>query len=78
MRLFEVLPNFSSPEVKLRISNSNKHGIYELLHELKNDLRLRILENYKKPGKSQKFIESLPSAQYLLQNEILPILAKTS
>ena len=28
-----------------------KHGIYKLPHELSNDLRLRILENYEISGK---------------------------
>ena len=34
---------FFSPQVKLSVIISNKHGIYELPHELKNELRLRIL-----------------------------------
>ena len=32
-------------QVKRIVIISNKHGIYELPHELSNDLRLRILEN---------------------------------
>ena len=35
---------------------SNKHGLYELSHQLWNDLRLRILGNYERSGKSQNFI----------------------
>ena len=35
--------------------------MYELPHELPNDLRLRILGNYEISGKSQNFIELLPS-----------------
>ena len=35
---------FLSPQVKRSVIFSNKHAIYELLHELLNDLRLRILE----------------------------------
>ena len=31
---------FFSQQVKLRVIISNKQGIYELLHELPNDLRL--------------------------------------
>ena len=45
LRLFDVLPNFLSPQVKRCAIITYKHGIYELLHELLNDLRLRILEN---------------------------------
>ena len=33
----------SSPLVKQSVIISNKHGIYELPHELPSDLRLRIL-----------------------------------
>ena len=48
---------FLSPQEKQRVIISNKHDIYELLHELPNDLRLRILENQEITGKSQNFIE---------------------
>ena len=34
-----------------------KHGIYELPHELPNDLRLRILGNSELSGKCLNFIE---------------------
>ena len=46
LRLFDTLPNFFSPRVKGSMHISNKHGIYELPHELPNDLRLRILGNW--------------------------------
>ena len=36
---------FLSPQEKQIVIISNKHDIYELPHELPNDLRLRILEN---------------------------------
>ena len=36
---------FLSPQVKQSMIVSNKHGIYELPHELPNDLRLSILGN---------------------------------
>ena len=36
---------FLSQQVKLCAIITYKHGIYELPHELPNDLRLRILEN---------------------------------
>ena len=34
---------FLSPEVKRRVIITNKYGMYELPHELPNNLRLRIL-----------------------------------
>ena len=48
---------FLSPHVKWSVIISNKHGIYELPHELTNDLRLRILGNWEKSGKSQDLLE---------------------
>ena len=36
---------FVSPRAKRIVIISNKHGIYELPHELPNDLRLRSLVN---------------------------------
>ena len=36
---------FPSPEVKRSAIVSNKRGIYELPHELSNDIRLGILGN---------------------------------
>ena len=36
---------FLSPQVKPWAITTYKHGIYELPHELPNDLRVRILEN---------------------------------
>ena len=45
MRLFDTLPNFFSQQVERGLINSNKHGIYELPHELPNDLKLTILGN---------------------------------
>ena len=35
---------FLSPQVKRIVIISNKHGMYELPHELPNDLILKILE----------------------------------
>ena len=37
---------FLSPQMKQWTIITYKHGIDELLHELPNGLRLRILENY--------------------------------
>ena len=48
---------FFSPHVKRCAIIAYKHGIYELPHELPNDLRLRILGNEEILGKSQNFIE---------------------
>ena len=48
---------FFSQQVKRSMISSNKHGIYELPHELPNDLRLRILGNKEKSEKSQSFID---------------------
>ena len=58
LRLFDVLPNFPFTQVTLcAIITYNKHRIYELPHQLPNNLRLRILENYEKSGKSLNFIK---------------------
>ena len=56
---------FFSPQVKRSPIISNKHGIYELPHELKNDIKLRILGNKEISEKSQNLqnnglISSLP------------------
>ena len=48
---------FVSPKVKRMVIITNKHGIYELSHELPNDLRLRTLENSEISRRSQIFIE---------------------
>ena len=45
LRVSEALPNFPSPKVKRYAIITYKHGIYELPHELPDDLRLRILGN---------------------------------
>ena len=44
-RLFDVYQIFLSPQVKRWAIITYKRGIYELPHELPNDLRLRILGN---------------------------------
>ena len=48
---------FLSPQIKGSVIISNKHGTYEFIHELPNDLSLRILRNYEVSIKSQNFIE---------------------
>ena len=47
---------FVSPQVKQIVIISNKRGIYELPHELPNDLKLRILGNIKKITKRHRII----------------------
>ena len=46
-----------SPQIRGSVIISNKHGTYELIHELPNDLSLSILRNYEISVKSQNFIE---------------------
>ena len=46
---------FVSLQVKRIVIISNKHGIYELPHELPNDLRLRKFGNIKKISKLQNY-----------------------
>ena len=47
LRLFDVLPNLLLPQVKRGVIITYEHDIYELPHELPNDVSLRILGNYK-------------------------------
>ena len=49
--------NFLTPQIKRWAIITYKHGIYELLHELLNDLRLRILGNYQILGEFLNFRE---------------------
>ena len=48
---------------------SSISSIYELPHELLNDLRLRILGSEEMSGKLHNFIELLPSAHSSSQSE---------
>ena len=48
---------FLSPQVKRSAIISNKQSVYELPHELSNDLRLRILRNKEKSGESPNLLE---------------------
>ena len=52
---------------------SNKHGIYELPHELPNNLRLRKYQEILKISHNDSLVSSLPS-----KIKILLKLAKTS
>ena len=45
LRLFNGWAIFLSLQVKRNVIVGNKHDIYELLHELPNNLRLKILVN---------------------------------
>ena len=47
---------FPSPQVKRWAIITYKHGIYELPHELPNDLRLRKLGNIRKVSKVHRMI----------------------
>ena len=69
--------NFVSPQVKQCAIITNEHGIYELPHELPNDLRLRILQNQERSGNFLKLIEPSPIAQSSFQNKFLLLLGKT-
>ena len=60
---------WDSPQVKQCTVITYKHGIYELPQKWPNDLRLRILWNYKISGKCLNFIEWYPSGQSNCQNE---------
>ena len=44
-------------QMKQRAIISNKQGVYELPHELLNDLRVSILRYEEKSRKSQTFLE---------------------
>ena len=56
LRAFDQLPNFFSPQGKRCAFIAFKHGVYELPHELSNDLRLTILGNQEI---SQKYLHSI-------------------
>ena len=45
MGLFDVLPNFPFTTSETMRVITYKHGIYELPHELPNDVKLRTLGN---------------------------------
>ena len=60
---------FISPKVKRSVIFSNKEGMYVFPEELPIKLRVGIWGNYKMSGKSQNYIELLPSAQPSSQKE---------
>ena len=57
LRLFDVLPNFPFPQLKPCAIITYEHGIYDLPHNLPNDLRLRILGNKGLSEKCLNFVE---------------------
>ena len=65
-----------SPQVKRIVILSNKHGIYELPHELPNDLRLKKLGKIKNISKRHRIIACC--SVLLPKIKILSILAKIS
>ena len=54
LMLYQV---FLAPQVKQWVIITYKHGIYELPHELLNDVRLRILGIYEISEKCQNLIK---------------------
>ena len=48
---------FLPPQVKQNVISINKQGVYELPHELLNNLRFKILGNMEKSGKSGNILE---------------------
>ena len=70
---------FLSPEVKRSVIISNNYGIYELPHDLPNDLRLRLeLENIRKISKSSAQSSSqnenfVNTSKKLLKNRTFPV-----
>ena len=69
---------FVSPKAK-RIENiSMKHRIYELPHELMNDLRLKTLGNKQVSRRSQNFMNRRLRLNLAPKIKILSILAKNS
>ena len=67
---------FLPSQAKRNLIISNKL-VYELPHMLPNDLKLwTILGNWEISGKSQKFMELLPSAQFSPEMKILLLLVK--
>ena len=60
---------FLPPQVKRSVMITYKHGVYDLSHELPNDLRLRILGNKKISGNCLNSIEWQHSSQSPCQNQ---------
>ena len=69
---------FLSPQVKRWMIITYRHGIYELPHELKNNLKLRILGNQEISAKYLNLIEWQPSVQSPCKNKNFAITSKSS
>ena len=69
VQLFSII---FSPQVKRSKIINNKYGIYELPHQLPNDLKLRILGNQEISSKSQNVLELKLCAQSSSQNDNFP------
>ena len=70
MKHLKILLWFDSLQAKWYMKSSKKDIVYELPHELPNDLRLRILGNLKIIEKTQKWMEAGPSIQSPFQKKI--------
>ena len=53
--------SFISPKVKQNVIISNRHGIYELPHELPNDFKLRKRPENLKISQDYSLVPSLPA-----------------
>ena len=69
MKNFKILVWFDSPQVNWYMKSSSKIVVYELHHELSNDLRLRILANSKNMRKTRKWVEAERITQSLFEKE---------
>ena len=69
---------FLSPEVKRCAIFTYKHGIYELPHELPNDLRLTKLGNIRKVSKPHRMIAQRPAPSPPAKMKALLILEENS
>ena len=64
---YKVLEEFPFTKSKTELDIQYKNYIYELLHELPNHLRLRVLGNTEILGKSQSCMRTQPCVQSPLQ-----------
>ena len=67
---------FFSPQVKRSVIISNKHGMYKLLHELPNKVRISILRNWEILGKFQKIKDNNLAPGHPPKGRIYLVLAK--
>ena len=74
LRLFDVLPNFPFTTSE----TMREHGIYELPHELSNDVRLRTLGNQEISGERLNHIEYSLVPSHHAKLKTLLMVAKNS